>query len=278
MVQIGRVNNLQIIRIEEIGLYLDGEDLGDILLPKQYIDQKYEIDSYMDVFIYLDSEDRFIATTERPIAQVGDFALLECVGVNEGLGAFVDWGLPKDLLVPKREQLSDMMRGSSYMVYIYVDERSNRLAATAKTNKYLDLELPKFEENEEVDIIISGRTDLGYKAIINKAFTGVIYQNEVFQDLQRGMHLKAYIKKVRSDSKIDLSLKPLGSKGIDKSAEMVYNKLVANNGFMMISDKSPAEEIYETFEMSKKAFKKAIGTLYKQRMIIFKNDGIKLND
>lgn len=278
MVQIGRVNNLQIIRIEEIGLYLDGEDLGDILLPKQYIDQKYEIDSYMDVFIYLDSEDRFIATTERPIAQVGDFALLECVGVNEGLGAFVDWGLPKDLLVPKREQLSDMMRGSSYMVYIYVDERSNRLAATAKTNKYLDLELPKFEENEEVDIIISGRTDLGYKAIINKAFTGVIYQNEVFQDLQRGMHLKAYIKKVRSDSKIDLSLKPLGSKGIDKSAEMVYNKLIANNGFMMISDKSPAEEIYETFEMSKKAFKKAIGTLYKQRMIIFKNDGIKLND
>lgn len=278
MVQIGRVNNLQIIKIEEIGLYLDGEDLGDILLPKQYIDQKYEIDSYMDVFIYLDSEDRFIATTERPIAQVGDFALLECVGVNEGLGAFVDWGLPKDLLVPKREQLSDMMRGSSYMVYIYVDERSNRLAATAKTNKYLDLELPKFEENEEVDIIISGRTDLGYKAIINKAFTGVIYQNEVFQDLQRGMHLKAYIKKVRSDSKIDLSLKPLGSKGIDKSAEMVYNKLVANNGFMMISDKSPAEEIYETFEMSKKAFKKAIGTLYKQRMIIFKNDGIKLND
>lgn len=278
MVQIGRVNNLQIIRIEEIGLYLDGEDLGDILLPKQYIDQKYEIDSYMDVFIYLDSEDRFIATTERPIAQVGDFALLECVGVNEGLGAFVDWGLPKDLLVPKREQLSDMMRGSSYMVYIYVDERSNRLAATAKTNKYLDLELPKFEENEEVDIIISGRTDLGYKAIINKAFTGVIYQNEVFQDLQRGMHLKAYIKKVRSDSKIDLSLKPLGSKGIDKSAEMVYNKLVANNGFMMISDKNPAEEIYETFEMSKKAFKKAIGTLYKQRMIIFKNDGIKLND
>lgn len=278
MVEIGKVNNLQILRIEEIGLYLDGDELGDILLPKQYINQKYEVDSFMDVFIYLDSEDRFIATTERPIAQVGDFALLECVGVNEGIGAFMDWGLPKDLLVPKREQLSDMNRGSKYMVYIYVDERSNRLAATAKTNKFLDLELPKFEENEEVDLIISGRTDLGYKAIVNKEFTGVIYQNEVFQDLQRGMHIKGYIKKIRTDGKIDLRLNPSGGKGIDRHAEQIYNKLLAHNGYIMLNDKSSAEEIYEVFEISKKSFKKAIGALYKQRMIEFKNDGIKVKD
>ncbi len=264
--------------MEEIGFYLDGDELGEILLPKQYINDRYQVGDKMEVFIYLDSEDRFIATTEKPIAQVGDFALLHCVSANEKIGAFVDWGLPKDLLVPKREQQTDMIEGNDYVVYIYVDELTNRLVASTKINKYLDEEQPLFEMNDEVDLMIIRKSEIGYIAIINNEFTGMIYHNEIFQELSRGQKLKGYIKKIREDLKIDLSLTPIGLQGMDKAAELIYNKLAEHNGFILVNDKSPAELIYTHFKVSKKVFKKAVGALYKQRLIVFKDDGIMIND
>ena len=275
MVQIGKYNNLRIVKEVDFGLYLDGEEYGEILLPLRYVPPNSKVDELIEVFIYLDSEDRIIATTEMPYAIVGDFALLNVSAVNK-YGAFMDWGLLKELLVPFREQKETMVEGKSYIVYVYLDTKTNRIVASAKIDRFLDKEEHDFELNQEVDIFTCNKTDLGYKVIINKTHWGLIYENEVFQRIPRGKYLKAYIQKIREDDKIDVSLQKPGFEKIKDLSDIIIEKLKGNNGFLTISDKSPPEEIYKMFEVSKKSFKKAIGTLYKKKIIKIEKNSIKL--
>ena len=275
MVEIGKINALRIVKEVDFGLYLDGGEKGEILLPKRYVPEQYEIDEIIDVFIYNDSEDRIIATTEKPYAMVGDFALLEVVSVNK-IGAFLDWGLAKDLLVPFREQKAKMIEGNSYIVAIYLDDESKRIAATSKIDKLLDNVPAEYEVNQEVDLLIYSKTDLGYKVIINKLHWGMLYDNQVFQELERGQHLKGYIQKVRDDEKIDVTLHKPGYEKIDALAQLILNELKENHGFLSVNDKSTSEEIHELFGESKKTFKKAIGQLYKKGIISINDTGIEL--
>lgn len=275
MPEIGKLNTLEVVKYVDFGLYLDGQAFGEILLPKNAVPAGCKVGDKLEVFIYLDSEDRIIATTQKPYAMVGDFALLNVVSVND-TGAFLDWGLWKDLLVPFREQKQKMEAGRSYVVYVYLDEKSNRLVASAKVENFLDIVPATFEEGEEVDLIPFAQTDLGYKAIVNKTHTGVIYGNEVFAELEKGKQVKGYIKKIRPDGKIDLTLYKLGYDKVDDISKQILEKLKTQKGFIPLMDKSPAEEINIMFGISKKTFKKAIGALYKARLISIEENGIKL--
>ncbi len=276
MAEIGKYNILKVVKDLDFGLYLDGgEELGEILLPRRYVPVNCTVDDELEVFIYLDSEDRLIATTEMPDAIVGEFACLTAVEVGK-VGAFLDWGLPKDLLVPFREQKVDIEKGKNYVVYVYLDDESRRIAATSKIEKYLDNLPPEYEEGQEVDLMIYGESDLGYKAIVNNTHTGILYANEVFRKLNRGEKVKGYIKKVREDDKIDLMLDKPGYKKVDSIAQSILDKLNDLNGFLDLTDKSPADEISRRLGISKKNFKKAVGSLYKQRMITIEEKGIRL--
>ncbi len=275
MAEIGRYNKLIINRETDFGVYLNGEELGEILMPKKYLPKSWEIDDEVEVFVYLDSEDRLVATTEQPYAQVGDFALLGAVAVNT-IGAFFDWGLLKDLLVPYREQKGRIEKGQSYIVYIYLDEESNRIAGSTNLNKYLNKTDASYEENQEVDLFIVNKTELGYNAIINKSHIGMLYQNEVFQTLKRGQTLKGFIKKIRDDDKIDLCLQKAGFEKVDDLTSKIISELEEWGGFINVNDKSDPDTIYDLFEVSKKTFKKAIGSLYKKRLITIEKNGIKL--
>lgn len=271
----GKLNTLSIVRILDFGVYLDGEQLGDILLPMKWVPEGCRPNDRLEVFIYFDSEDRLIATTQKPLAMVGEFAFLQAKAVNE-VGAFLDWGLDKDLLVPYREQNAKMVEGKSYLVYIYADPQGGRIAASARLERFFDPEPSELTPGEEVDLIIWNKSDLGCKAIINNLHEGLIYESDIFQELERGQHLKGYVLKVREDGKIDLSLNRPGYEKVDEMSEKILALLKQNQGFMGITDKSPAEEIYLMFGMSKKTFKKAIGALYKQRMIMIEDNGIRL--
>ncbi len=275
MADIGKINNLKIVKEVDFGIYLDGGEHGEILLPSRYVPANYKIDEVLKVFIYLDSEDRFIATTENPYAMVGDFALLKVVSVDS-VGVFLDWGLLKDLMVPFREQSPNMEKGKSYIVKIYVDKHSNRIVATTRLDRYLDNEPVCFQVGEEVELLICNQTDIGYKAIINNTHWGVLYSNEVFQPLTRGQKTKGYIKKVREDNKIDLCLHKPGYKRVDDVTEIVLNVLKQKGGFLPVTDKSSPETIYKLFGVSKKTYKKAIGFIYKKKLITIEKDGIKL--
>ena len=275
MINIGKYNSLRVVKELDFGIYLDGEDQGEILMPKRYVPANCNIDDTIEAFIYFDSEDRIIATTEKPYATVGQFAYLKVVSVNN-VGAFLDWGLPKDLLVPFREQKVTMEEGKSYIVYIYVDYASKRIAASAKLDKHLDNLPPKYQINEEVDLLIYNQTDIGFKAIINNLHWGILYKNEVFSPLQKGQKIKGYIKKIREDEKIDLYLQLPGYEKVDEITESILEKLRSNNGTINVSDKSPAEEIYDIFKISKKNFKKAIGALYRERKISIGESSITL--
>jgi len=275
MVEIGRFNNLIATKRVDFGVYFDGEELGEILLPKKYVPRDLNSGDVIEVFIYRDSEDRPIATTEKPIAQVGEFAFLRVVSVTK-FGAFVDWGLPKNLLVPYREQRRILEEGRSYVVFIYLDERSQRITASTKLDQFLDLEPITFEEGDEVDILISEKTNIGYKAIIGGTHSGIIYDNEVFQQIEVGQQIKGYIKKIREDQKIDLRLQKSGFENINEVMGKLLEKLKEQNGFIPVNDKSPPELISEIFGISKKTFKKTIGALYKQRLIVMDEEGIKL--
>ncbi len=275
MADIGKINNLKVVKKVDFGIYLDGGEHEEILLPKRYVPENCKVDEILKVFIYLDSEDRFIATTEKPYAMVGDFALLKVVSVST-YGAFLDWGLPKDLLVPFREQTTNMEKGKSYMVRIYVDKQSNRIAATTRLDRYLDNEPVCFQAGEEVELLICNQTDIGYKAIINSTHWGVLYSNEVFQPLESGQIITGYIKKVRDDDKIDLSLHKPGYERVDNVTEIILNALKQKGGFLPVTDKSSPETIYKLFGVSKKTYKKAIGFIYKKKLITIENDGIKL--
>ncbi len=275
MAAIGTVNELEVIKEVDFGIYLDGAQHGEILMPKRYVPQGCKVGDRIEAFIYLDSEDRLVATTERPVAMVGEFAKLKVIAVTR-IGAFLDWGLPKDLLIPFREQQQKMEEGKSYLVYIYLDDESQRIAGTSKLDKCLDNIPIDYEEGEEVDLIIAGQTELGYKAIIDNSHWGMLFKNEVFQTLKIGQKIKGYIKHIREDEKIDLSLEKAGYEKIDPISESILNKLAANNGFLPLNDKTDPDTISETFQISKKNFKKAIGALYKQRIISIDEDGIRM--
>ncbi len=271
----GKYNTLSITKIVDFGVYLDGGELGEILLPMKWVPEGCKPDDEIEVFIYFDSEDRVIATTMKPYAEVDDFALLQAKAVNE-IGAFLDWGLEKDLLVPYREQNAKMVEGRKYLVYIYADPQGGRIAASARLERFLSKEPPTYQPWEEVDLILWRTTDIGYMAIINNQYEGLLYSSEVFEDLDRGQRIKGYIMKVREDGKIDLSLQKPGYEKIDGFAERLLELLKENDGFLNLNDKSPAEEIYERCEMSKKNFKKSIGALYKQKLILMEDDGIRI--
>lgn len=275
MTEIGKWNTLEVVKELDFGIYLNGGEEGEILMPTRYVPEGTKIGDKINVFIYLDSEDRLIATTEIPLAIVGEIALLEAVAVNAA-GAFLNWGLPKDLLVPYREQRQQMEVGEKYVVYIYVDEKSGRIAATAKIEDFLDKTPHTFEEKQEVDLVLYEQTELGFKAIINGTHTGIVYHGDVFRVLKRGEKTKGYIKKIREDRKIDLILDKPGYEKVDTVSQQILEKLKEQKGFIPLVDKSPADDIYETFGISKKTFKKAIGSLYKARLITIEENGIKL--
>lgn len=276
MVEIGKINTLEVVRETDNGLYLDGRELGEILMPKKFITDEVRNLGWADVFVYSDSEDRLVATTEKPFAMVGDFAMLKVVATSK-FGAFLDWGLPKDLLVPFREQKADMVEGRSYLVYLFVDVLTKRIAASAKLDKYLDNTPPEYEMGDEVQLMIAEETDLGYKAIVNNEHWGMLYKNQLFQTLSHGQKMTGYINKVRDDDKIDLLLEKPGYEKVDAISQKILDELKENRGFMAVSDKTSPEMIQVMFGISKKSFKKAIGSLYKKRMISFDSDGIRLN-
>ena len=275
MAEIGKYNKLKVLKELDFGIYLDGEQLGEILMPRRYVPANCKPDDIIDAFIYLDSEDRLITTTEKPFAMVGEFALLRVVSVNS-VGAFLDWGLSKDLLVPFREQTLTMEEGKSYVVYVYFDDESQRIVASAKLDKYLDNLPPNYGVGQEVNLLISGQTDIGYKAIINNLHWGVLYKNEVFQPLTKGQQIKGYIKKIRDDEKIDLSINKIGYDKIEDISNKILDELRKHNGFIDVTDKSAAETISKLFGVSKKSYKMAVGALYKSKQISIEPNGIKL--
>ncbi|NWJ50492.1 MAG: GntR family transcriptional regulator [Bacteroidetes bacterium] len=275
MAQIGKINELKVVKLVDFGIYLDGEEHGEILMPKRYVPENCQPGDTVTGFVYLDSEDRIIVTTEKPYAMVDEFALLRVKSVNS-IGAFLDWGLMKDLLVPFREQTVKMEEDRSYLVYVYLDFETKRIVASAKLDQFLDIKPVTFEKGDMVDLIIANQTEIGYKAIINKTWWGILYKNEVFQPLEKGQHLKGYINKVREDEKIDLILqKPHYSKVTDIST-LIIDKLKVNDGFLKITDKSSPEKIYDIFGISKKAYKMAVGSLYKSKIVRLEEDGIRL--
>jgi len=275
MAEIGQINELRIVKELDFGIYLDGGEHGEILMPKRYIPEGCKPEDIIQAFIYRDSEDRIIATTEEPFAKVGDFAFLKAVSVST-VGAFLDWGLSKDLLIPYREQSHKIEVGKKYIVYVYLDIDSQRIVASSKIDRFLDNVPPPFKPDEEVELFIVNKTELGYKAIINNTHSGIIYQNEVFQTIRQGEKLKGFIKKVREDEKIDLYLIKKGAEQRDELSTRILNYLKKNGGFMNITDKSDPQIIYKQFEVSKKNYKIAIGLLYKQKMIVLEDDGIRL--
>lgn len=274
MLQIGEYNTLKVLRDTKVGLFL-GDEENDVLLPKKYVPKEFFVGDEMKVFIYLDHEERPVATTLRPYVKLNEFAHLKVNYINQ-FGAFLDWGLEKDLFVPFKEQSKPMEVGKRYLIYMYLDEKTNRLAATSKVQKYFSTEIPAFEPNEEVEVMISHFTDMGVNVIIENRYKGLAYADEVFKDLKLGKKTKAYIKQVRPDGKIDVSFKKIGTAAIDEDAQLIIDELKANNGFLGLHDKSHPEEIKTILQMSKKAFKKAVGSLYKAKIIDIKENGIFL--
>lgn len=275
MAEIGKDNILTIARCEEYGLYLKDDDGNEILLPNRYVTDDMEIGDEVNVFVYTDSEDRPVATTEQPYAKVGDFALLRVKSVNN-IGAFLDWGLMKDLLVPFREQKVRMMSGRSYIVYVYLDDESQRVVASAKLDKFLDNKIPEYKYRQKVDILVTQRTDLGYKVIVDNLFWGMIYHNEIFQEINIGDRLEAFIKNVRQDGKIDIKLGDREVKRVKSLADTIMEYIAENGGTIHITDKSSPDTIREAFNCSKKDYKKTLGFLYKAQKILITPDEITL--
>jgi hypothetical protein len=277
--KIGIINSLRIVEPSEHGLYLDGGPLGNILLPNQYVQADMELGNTIDVFIYNDSEDRLVATTETPFAQVGEFAYLEVVSINPKAGAFLDWGLQKDLLLPYREQGDlHLEAGDGVIVALYLDTYTNRIAASTRLHKYIPEDVPDYQPNDPVHVLIYGDSPLGYKAIIDKHYRGLLYHEETSDILEPGDQFTGYIKKVHNSGKIDLRRDPSGYDRVETIAEQVLRLLKAEGGKLPYNDKSTPEVIREKFNTSKKAFKQATGALYKQRLIEFTKFGIKLTD
>ena len=277
MALLGRYNSLQIVKHVEFGLYLDGGADGEILLPGRYIPKnaETEVDDWLNVFIYLDSEDQLIATTEKPKVQVGEFASLKVKDIN-GAGIFLDWGLPKDLLMPYSEELQPLKIGDYCVVHAYLDKRTRRITATARLDRYLDRTPADYQVGQPVELLVAGETPMGFKAIINNRHWGLIHKNEVFKFLRSGKQEKGYIKELRSDGKIALSLQPVGQALASTLNDKILDKLKAANGVLPVSDKSDPQVISDLFGVSKGNFKKAIGALYKDGRIVIHADRIEL--
>jgi len=276
MAAIGRYNSMQVVKHTGFGLYLDGGADGEILLPKRYIpkDVPSEVGDWLNVFVYLDSEDKLIATTDKPKAQVGEFASLKVVEINR-IGLFLDWGLPKDLLLPHSEEKRPLQVGDYCVVFLYVDPRTRRITATARLDRHLDKTPARYRGGDPVDLLVVEQTDLGFKAIIEGRHWGLIHKNEVFKFLRPGLRERGYIREMRADGKISLSLQPLGNEAADALQALILQKLEEQGGVLQLSDKSPAESIARAFGVSKGNFKKAIGGLYKQGRIVIHADRIE---
>lgn len=276
MAEIGKNNPLVILKESPQGLYLDGGELGEILLPKALVPDWASIGDTLAVFIYCDSEDRPIATTKKPLATVGQFASLEVLEINRSIGAFLDWGLEKDLLLPFREQTKPLREGSRAVVYINLDPHNDRIVASARVRRFLSPYQARYEVGDAVDLIIFDETPLGYNAIIENAHMGLLYKSELSEPLEYGQQFTGYIKEMRPDGKIDLSRDPSGYRRVMPVSEDIFDALVEAGGHLPFNDKSPPEQIRTAFGVSKKAFKQALGSLYKQRRIRFEGDGIEL--
>lgn len=275
--KLGRMNRLKIVKEVDFGVYLDGGDGEEILLPTRYLPYGWDIGEEIDVFLYLDQEERLIATTETPLAMVGDFAYLKVAWVNQ-YGAFLDWGLMKDLFCPFREQKKRMEIGDSYIVHVHIDEDSYRIMASAKVEHYLSHDRAPYHQGDEVQLLVWQKTELGFKVIIDNKYAGLLYRDQIFQPIHTGDKLTGYINNVREDGKIDVMLQKAGrQQTLDFSAQLLrYMQL--NGGRCRLHDKSDAEEIYEQFKVSKKTFKRAVGDLYKQRLITITPTGLILNE
>ncbi|WP_396211205.1 S1 RNA-binding domain-containing protein [Flavobacterium sp.] len=278
MLEIGKYNTLTILRDTKVGLFLGNttDDKDDILLPNKYVPKVFEIGEEIIVFVYLDHEERPVATTLQPYILVNEFALLRVNYINQ-VGAFMDWGMEKDILVPFKEQARPMEKGKRYLVYLYVDEKTNRLVASSKTNQFLSNENITVEKGEEVDLIVSHITELGINVIINEKHKGLLYKDEVYDEsIRTGDRAVGYIKNIRPDGKIDVSLQKQGYENVEPNAEKIVDELRASRGFLRLNDNSHPEDIKTVLKMSKKTFKKAIGSLYKDKLIEIKDDGIYL--
>lgn len=297
MIHLGDYNTLTIDHVADQGLYLTGDEkTGDILLPQRYVTPQMQVGDAVEVFVYLDQQERIIATTEQPLARVGQFAFLQVAWTNQ-YGAFLHWGLLKDLFCPFREQKQRMQRGKGYIVYVKEDEATHRLMATAKVEKYLEpasaynnertIEAPSgvgggtstgAKHGQPCDCLIWQKTDLGFKAIVDNRYQGQLYDNQIFQPLRTGDRLTAYIDHVREDGKIDLTLQPTGHRQTLDFAQVLLRYLHENDGRCNLGDHSPAEIIADRFQVSKKTFKRAIGDLYRRRLIVITDEGIRLSD
>lgn len=277
MIKYGEYNRLRINREVDFGVYLIDNNGTEVLMPARYVPEDAQIGDEIEAFVYFDSEDRIVATTDTPKAKVGELAYLKVVAVSK-VGAFLDWGLPKDLLLPYSEQKRKVYTGSHYLVRIYVDDKTDRIVATTKVGRYLeDSVLDELEVGQEVDLLVCDSTYMGYQVIVNHQFLGLLYKNEVFRNLEPGERTKGYVKKIRwDDFRVDVRLQPDGYGQVEPAVETILRVLNERGGKLPLSDKSAPEEIYEQLQMSKKVFKKAIGGLYKDRKIIIETDEIKL--
>ncbi|WP_312936371.1 S1 RNA-binding domain-containing protein [Pseudomonas sp.] len=276
MALLGRFNSLQIVKHTDFGLYLDGGPDGEILLPRRYIpkDTPTEVEDWLNVFLYLDSEDLLIATTEKPKVQVGEFASLKVKDIN-GAGIFLDWGLSKDLLMPYSEESRPLKIGDYCVIHAYLDKRTRRITATARLDRYLDITPANYQAGQPVELLVAGETPMGFKAIINHRHWGLIHKNEVFKFLRSGMQEKGFIKEVRHDGKIALSLQPVGESLADGLQAQIMARLAAAGGTLAVCDKSDPQVITQMFSVSKGNFKKAIGALFKQGLIVIHDDRIE---
>ncbi len=275
MLHLGIKNTLRILRGTGVGMFLGDEEGNDVLLPKKYVPENAIVGDDIEVFIYRDSEDRIIATNLEPKIQLNQFACLQVKSVT-AIGAFLDWGLEKDLFVPFREQNKKMEEGRWYAVYLYLDEETDRLVASCKVNRYFEKENIDLQVGQEVDLLIFEETDLGLNAVINNKYKGLIYENEIFQRIKIGTRTKGFIKNLRDDNRVDLSLQKQGYANVEPNAERILEKLKANNGFLDVTDKSDSNYVMYQLEMSKKTFKKAVGALYRQKIIRIEDDGLYL--
>lgn len=275
MINIGEYNSLSIIRENIPGLFLEDDEGNGVLLPNRYKPESFRIYDKLEVFVYLDNEERLVAVTDRPYITKGEFALLRCNAVTD-IGAFLDWGMVKELFCPFREQAFKMKKGGWYLVHCYLDEETNRLVASSKTNHFLDNKELTVEQFEEVDLIVSHPSDIGMNVIVNKKHLGLIFNDDIFKDMSVGDKLRGVVKKIRPDNKLDISLGKIGYRNIEPNSQRILDELEDNSGFLPLTDKSSPEKIKSELQMSKKNFKKAIGSLYKQRLVELKVDGIYL--
>ena len=274
MIKLGEYQTLTIKLEEEEGFFLADDDGNDVLMPRRFISEKMKIGDAIEVFVYSDTDDIDIASTETPVFTTGQFAYLEVKDVNR-VGAFCDWGLEKELFIPFSNQADRLQRGQFVMVYMYVDEMTDRLVGTTKLKPFLKQSADDaIHKGDKVELLVFGKTDLGYKVIVNHTYAGLIFGNEVYHPLSIGQKLTGYVKPIRADRKIDISLQPIGHKSIEPNAQMILDKIAAENGFLPFNDKSHPDDIKKTFGISKKLFKKAIGALYKKRLISISSEGI----